>query len=80
MQRWAQANPGVLEALGLTRVQETQILNFVNGKRSLASILYWVRGVTGEDLALEQVVGYLRILEEVGWIGLETRTREGARP
>jgi hypothetical protein len=80
MQRWAQANPGVLEALGLTRVQETQILNFVNGNRSVASILYWVRGVTGEDLALEQVMGYLRILEEVGWIGMETRTRDGASP
>jgi aminopeptidase YwaD len=80
MQRWTEANPGVLEDLGLTRAQQSQILNFINGKRSLASILYWVRGVTGQDLALEQVTGYLRILEDVGWIVLETRTRQGASP
>jgi hypothetical protein len=80
MQRWTEANPGVLEDLGLTRAQQSQILNFINGKRSLASILYWVRGVTGQDLALEQVTGYLRILEDVGWIVLETRARQGASP
>jgi hypothetical protein len=31
-------------------------------------ILWWVRGVTGEETKVEQVTGYLRILEEVGWI------------
>jgi aminopeptidase YwaD len=71
MERWAQANPEALEALGLSRAQETQVLNFINGKRSVGSILFWVRGVTGQDLALEQLTGYLRILEEVGWIRME---------
>lgn len=80
MQRWTEANPGAMEALGLTRSQESQILNFVNGKRSVSSILFWVRGVTGEDLALDQVVGYLRILEQVGWIRMEGGPRGGGRP
>jgi aminopeptidase YwaD len=80
MERWTQSNPGAMEPLGLTRAQESQILNFINGRRSVASILYWVRGVTGQDLRIEQLVGYLRILEEVGWIQLENRSLGGGRP
>jgi hypothetical protein len=66
--QWEAAHPGAVEALGLSRNQATQILNFVNGKRSVAEILGWVRGVTAEPTTLDQVTGYLRILEEVGWI------------
>jgi hypothetical protein len=66
--QWVEAHPGAVEALGLSRNQATQILNFVNGKRSVAEILGWVRGVTAEPTTLDQVTGYLRILEEVGWI------------
>ncbi len=68
MQAWMESHPGELEELGLVRGQDTQILNFIDGKRSAASILYWVRGVTGQDLSVQQVMGYLRLLQEVGWI------------
>lgn len=68
MQMWMESHPGGMEELGLARGQDTQILNFIDGKRSAASILYWVRGVTAQDLSVQQVMGYLRILEEVGWI------------
>lgn len=66
--QWVASHPGEVEALGLSRGQATQILNFVDGKRSVADILGWVRGVTGEPTTLEQVEGYLGILREVGWI------------
>ncbi len=66
--RWVEAHPGAVETLALSRNQATQILNFVNGKRSVAEILGWVRGMTAEPTTVDQVTGYLRILQEVGWI------------
>jgi hypothetical protein len=66
--RWVDAHPGAVEALGLSRNQTAQIQNFINGKRSVAEILVRVRGVTGEAATLDQVAGYLDILEQVGWI------------
>ena len=68
MQEWTAANPTALEALDLGRGVTGQILNFVNGNRPVSDILFRVRGVTGEDVTLNQVLGYLRILESVGWI------------
>ncbi len=65
---WLRAHPGALEELGLDRNLPGQIQGFVNGKRSVTEILWWVRGVTGEEVTLEQVLGYLGILREVGWI------------
>ncbi len=66
--KWVEAHPGALEALGLSRNQTAQIQNFVNGKRTVTEILWWVRGVTGEPTTPEQVRGYLDILRQVGWI------------
>ncbi|MDP2955026.1 MAG: M28 family peptidase [Longimicrobiales bacterium] len=66
--KWVEAHPGAVEALGLSRNQIAQIQNFIDGKRPVTEILRWVRGVTGEATTLDQVMGYLGILEEVGWI------------
>ncbi|HSW30122.1 MAG TPA: M28 family peptidase [Longimicrobiales bacterium] len=66
--QWVEAHPGAVEALGLSRNQAAQIQNFVDGKRTAGDILGWVRGTTGEPTTLDQVTGYLRILQEVGWI------------
>jgi len=70
MRTWLGQHPTALEDLGLSRAQTTQIVNFINGKRPVPEILNRVRGVTGEDLTLAQLQGYLGILEEVGWITL----------
>ena len=72
-QAFFQENPGVLSDLGLGRNQTTQILNFVNGNRSVLDIRNGVAAWTGEKTTVEQVAGYLDILEEVGWITLEER-------
>jgi aminopeptidase YwaD len=66
--RWMEAHPGAVEALGLSRNQTAQIQNFINGKRPVTEILWWVRGVTAEPTTLAQVTGYLDVLREVGWI------------
>ncbi|MGW8266215.1 MAG: hypothetical protein ACWGSQ_07590 [Longimicrobiales bacterium] len=64
-------NPRALQELGLNRNQTTQILNFVNGRRSVLAIRNGVAAWTGEELSVAQVAGYLGILEQVGWVELE---------
>jgi hypothetical protein len=68
MQQYEQGHPGVISELGLSQAQTEEILNFLNGRRSVGQILVRVRGVTAEPLTLDQLRGYLEILEEVGWI------------
>ena len=70
-QAFFQENPGVLGDLNLSRNQTTQILNFINGERSVLDIRKGVAAWTGESTGLAQVSGYLGILEEVGWIIME---------
>jgi hypothetical protein len=69
-QEWTEENPGVLEELGLGGRTLTPILNFVDGRRSVLTIRDRVAAWTAEEVTLQQVAGYLRILEEVGWIRL----------
>jgi len=72
-QRFFQENPGALGEVGLSRGQTTQILNFVNGERSVLAIRNGVAAWTGEGLTVGQVADYLEILVEVGWVELEQR-------
>jgi aminopeptidase YwaD len=68
MQSYAEEHPDAVTQLGLSRNQTTQILNFINGERSLLTIRDRVVAWTGEELSLDQLVGYVNILEEVGWV------------
>jgi hypothetical protein len=65
---YMEEHPDVLEEMGLTRGQTSQILNFINGDRSVAEIRNRVAALTSDDLEDQQVMDYLRILEQVGWI------------
>jgi hypothetical protein len=65
---YMEEHPDVLEEMGLSRNQTSQILNFVNGVRSVAEIRNRVAAFTGDDLTDQQVLDYLRILEQLGWI------------
>lgn len=71
METYLEAYPEAVDALRLGREQTTQILNFIDGGRSVAEIRDRVAAWTGEPLTLEQVSGYLEILEEVGWVVVE---------
>lgn len=79
MQEYLDANPDAVEALGLSRSQSSQIQNFIDGKRTVGEVRLRVRGETGEPLTLDQLVGYLRVLEEVGWIVLRNGVSRSAR-
>jgi aminopeptidase YwaD len=71
MQAFSREHPQALAELDLGRNQTTQILNFVNGERSVLTIRNRVAAWTGDDLSTNQVQAYLEILREVGWVVLE---------
>ncbi len=66
--RYSEEHPDAVSSLGLNRNQTRGILNFVNGERSVTEIRNKVAASAGDDLTIEQVVGYLRILAQVEWI------------
>ena len=65
---YVQEHPETLAELGLGYSRTRGILNFVNGQRSVTEIRNRVAAMAGDDLTVDQVVGYLTILEEVGWV------------
>jgi hypothetical protein len=62
------AHPSALTDLGLDYATTRQILNFVDGRRSVTEIRNRVAAATGTDVGVEQVAAYLRMLEEIGWV------------
>jgi hypothetical protein len=61
-------HPDALKSLGLSSRQRDTILNYVNGKRSIAQIATSVAGDLDEEVPLSGVVGYLELLRSVGWL------------
>ena len=84
-QAYFRTHPGALEEIGLSNAQTQQILNYIDGDRSILTIRNRVAAWTGEDLSVTQVARYLELLEEIGWVELDGivenpwvwRSREG---
>ncbi len=74
-QDYFREHPGVLGEIGLSNAQTSQIMNYVNGRRSILTIRNRVAGWTGEHISVDQVALYLGVLGEIGWVELE----EGGR-
>ena len=70
-QTYFQEHPGILRDVGVSNQQTQQIMNYVNGQRSVYTIRNRVAAQTGEDLTVDQVARYLEILEEIGWIEMQ---------
>ncbi len=64
---YVEANPNAITDLELNSAQTRQILNFLNGKRSVTEIRNRIAAATGTGIDVEQVARYLAVLEEVGW-------------
>lgn len=67
-QQYLKEHPDALKSLGLTPATAAAILNYVNGKRSVALIRKYVAADTGEDVTHDGVLGYLEILRKVEWV------------
>ncbi len=67
-QAYFRDNPGILNELGLSNAQTSQISNWVNGERSILTIRDRVAASTGAELDVALVARYLEVLEEIGWV------------
>jgi hypothetical protein len=65
---YAKSHADELKQLGLTPEVTASILNFVNGKRSLTTIVHSVVAETGREVPFDSVVHYLEELKKVGWV------------
>ncbi len=70
-QDYFQEHSGILDEIGLDNAQTSQILNYINGERSILTIRNRVVARTGSPLSVSTVARYLEILEEIGWVRLE---------
>ncbi|MCP4725783.1 MAG: M28 family peptidase, partial [bacterium] len=61
-------NPDAVKELNIGRAHSRSILNFINGKNSIAEIRDHVSAETGVEIQLEIVVRYIEILKAVQWI------------
>jgi len=74
-QQAVKASPELLKKLGLSRQQSTAILNYVNGRRSVAEICDCVAAELDEDVPRQAVADYLEFLRSVDWLVVTTGAR-----
>lgn len=72
---YVKEHPDALKTLGVTPAQATSILNYVNGRRSVADISNAVAAESGQEVTIEAVAGYLEMLETIKWITLAPREK-----
>ena len=66
--RPARSHPGAITDLKLTPQLGNAIVNYVNGKRSAVAIRNGVAAETGQDVSIDNVVGYLELPHTVKWV------------
>jgi hypothetical protein len=66
--KYLKANPDALKKIGVTPAQASAILNYVNGRRTVAAIRNAVAAETEQDLTLESVGAFLDLLASVNWV------------
>jgi hypothetical protein len=66
--KYLKDHPDAVKELNLTPGLANTILNYVNGRRTMAAIRNAVAAETGQDVTLESVTDYLELLKSVGWV------------
>lgn len=61
-------NPDTLKKCGLTPALANTVLNYVNGRRTVASIRNAVAAETGQEVTLENLTAFFEVLKMVGWV------------
>jgi len=70
-QEYMKKHPDALKRLKIAPRQAATILNYVNGRRSIADISACAAGELDEEVPLPETAGYLRLLKDVGWLVIE---------
>jgi hypothetical protein len=71
--QYLKEHPDALKTLGITPARASTILNYVNGRRSVAEIGTCVAGQLDETLPLQGVLGYVEVLTSVGLVVLDAK-------
>ncbi len=71
--QYLKEHPEALKTLGITSAQAATILNYVNGRRSVAQIATCVAGQLDEAVLLPGVLGYVELLASVGVVALDAK-------
>ena len=66
--KYAEARPDAAKGLKLGMSQRRSVLNYIDGRRTLATIRNWAEVETGADIDFKDLLGYIDFLKAVGWI------------
>ena len=71
--QYLKEHPEALKTFGITSAQTATILNYVNGRRSVAQIATCVAGQLDEAVPLPGVLGYVELLTSIGVVALDAK-------
>jgi len=66
--KYAEAHPDAVKGLKLGMSQRRSALNYIDGRRTLATIRNWVEAETGVEVDFKDLLYYIDLLKAVGWI------------
>ncbi|MBP1661012.1 MAG: hypothetical protein H6P95_2204, partial [Candidatus Aminicenantes bacterium] len=66
--KYVEAHPDAVKGLKLNPPQRRAVLNYIDGRRTLAVIARRVEAETGTEIAFGDVAAYVRFLRAAGWI------------
>ena len=66
--KYAEARPDAVKGLKLNMSQRRAVLNYIDGRRTLAEIRRFVEAETGTEMAFADLAAYVDILRAVDWI------------
>jgi aminopeptidase YwaD len=66
--KYAEARPDEVKGLKLTPPVRRVVLNYIDGRRTLAEIRVFAEAETGREVAFEDLAGFVSFLRAVGWL------------
>jgi hypothetical protein len=61
-------HPDAAKELKLTGAHRRSVLNFIDGRRTLAVIRRWAEAETGTEIEMKDLTRYIAFLKAVGWL------------
>jgi hypothetical protein len=65
---YAAVHPDAVKGLKLGLSQRRSVLNYIDGRRTLATIRNWAEAETGADIDFQELLRYIDFLKAVGWV------------
>ncbi len=66
--KYAEAHPDAVKGLRLNMPQRRAVLNYIDGRRTLAVIRRFAEAETGAEIAFQDLTRFVAFLKAVGWL------------